>query len=262
MRPTDPAPEPRSIGPVTVVAMGRRHAAAAERWGARLGAGWAVDDASKAPAGHGLRLEVDDRGLALRDGDGPVVRVDMGAYARARRPGRDLLARAVGASAESVVDATAGLGRDAFHLASIGKRVTLIERSRLIAALLEDALERAQVGEGAEAASRMRLVAGEAIDYLLRVASSEDERPDVVYLDPMYPHRGKTALPGKGMALFRDLVGPDADAPQLLRAARAAARKRVVVKRPAAAPPLAGPSPSGALVGSTTRYDIYAPAPP
>ena len=81
--------------------------------------------------------------------------------------------------------------------------------------------------------------------------------PDVVYLDPMYPHRTKSALPKKEMRLFRLLVGPDDDAARLVAAARAVALRRVVVKRPAGAPFLGDVRPDGRLESKNTRYDLY-----
>ncbi len=182
---------------------------------------------------------------------------------RGVRPGRDLLWRAVLSGAAKVVDATAGLGGDAFHLAAKGAEVTMIERSPLLLALLEDALERAAAGElgsvAAAAAERLRLIRGDARAVLQerqRLAASE-----VVYLDPMFPATTKRSLPSKELALLRSLLPPSqpAEEAELLSVARAVATRRVVVKRPAGAPALAGERPSGALLGSTTRYDIYAP---
>lgn len=178
---------------------------------------------------------------------------------------REPLARAVGIknrlTAPRVLDAGAGLGRDAFMLASLGCDVTLIERSPIIAALLKDGLERARaVAASAAIVARMHLVCGEAADYLIHL--SEEARPDVVYLDPMYPGRQKTALVKKEMRYLRAVVGEDLDAPALLAAALRAARRRVLVKRPRLAAPLAGPPPSSTLMGSTTRFDLYAVAAP
>ena len=242
-----------------VVALESGAGPSAEAWARRLGLPLA--EAGGPPAA--VRLEVGSGGLALR-GDGPAVRVDVAALARPRPGGRDLLARAVGRlePGEEVLDATAGLGRDAFQLAALGYRVIMVERVALIAALLEDALDRAVRGvageEAAEAAGRVRLFAGDATAVLAALAPP----PAVVVLDPMYPHRRGNALPNKGMRLFRELVGSDDDAPALLEAARGAARRRVVVKRPARAPALGGERPSGSLTGRTTRYDLYAPAQP
>jgi len=278
-----------------VVAESPRHAEEASAWAAKLGLPWRVEDAANAgatatrPAADVVHLEVGERGLALRAGDGPAIRVDIVELLRSRRRGKDLLGRAVGREARTVVDATAGLGRDGVHLASIGKQVTLVERVPLVAALMEDALGRAKrsfaeasavpretggsetnrtepgasetSGTESEAVSRLRLVTGDARSYLRGLAAAGEERPDVVLLDPMYPGRGKSALPGKGMALFRELVGDDSDAPALLATAIEVARRRVVVKRPASAPPLDGPLPTGTVRGKTTRYDIYAPRP-
>lgn len=173
---------------------------------------------------------------------------------------REPLARAVGIKsrllAPSVVDATGGLGRDAFVLACLGCHLTVLERAPLMAALLRDGLARAEADAAtAQIASRMQLVEGDAAAYL--TALVEGENPDVVYLDPMYPERGKSALVKKEMRYLRSLVGDDLDAPALLTAALHAARRRVVVKRPRLAQPLAGPPPSSTLMGNTTRFDIY-----
>ena len=193
-----------------------------------------------------------------------AVRVDFveGAVAHRRLFGGgtgQMIAKAVGVQPgvrPQVLDATAGLGRDAFVLASLGCAMTLIERQPLIAALLEDGLARArQSVEVAPIAAQMRLLQGNAIELL---SAWTDEAPQVIYLDPMFPHRDKSALLKKEMRLFRPLVGDDLDAPALLAAALALASHRVVVKRPRKAPCIEGAKPSYVLEGKSSRYDIYA----
>ena len=193
---------------------------------------------------------------------GPI-RVDFigGAVAHRRLFGGgkgQMIAKAVGIQAgvrPVVVDATAGLGRDAFVLARLGCALTLIERQPLIAALLEDGLWRAQGDrEVGPIVARMPLRCGNAIDLL---RAWDGEPPQVIYLDPMFPHRDKSAQVKKEMRLFRPLAGDDDDAPQLLAAALALATHRVVVKRPRKAPGIAGVAPGYALEGKSSRFDIY-----
>ena len=193
-----------------------------------------------------------------------AVRVDFveGAVAHRRLFGGgtgQMIAKAVGVQPgvrPQVLDATAGLGRDAFVLASLGCSMTLIERQPLNAALLEDGLARArQSAEVAPIAAQIRLLQGNAIELL---SAWTDEAPQVIYLDPMFPHRDKSALVKKEMRLFRPLVGDDLDAPALLAAALALASHRVVVKRPRKAPCIEGAKPSYVLEGKSSRYDIYA----
>ena len=193
---------------------------------------------------------------------GPV-RVDFveGAVAHRRLFGGgsgQMIAKAVGIQAgvrPRVLDATAGLGRDAFVLAELGCGVTLIERQALIAALLEDGLLRAQADpEVAPIVARMCLLCGNAIELMATWAS---EPPQVIYLDPMFPHRDKSALVKKEMRLFRPLAGNDDDAPALLAAALKLATHRVVVKRPRKAPAIAGEKPGYVLEGKSSRFDIY-----
>ncbi len=206
--------------------------------------------------------------LALRDtsgGNGNPLWVDFiaGKMGHRRRFGGGRgqpLARAMGlkgGASPHIVDATAGLGRDGFVLASLGARVTLLERSPVMAALLDDGLERARQHPATRLIvdDHLQLVHTDAATWLRQCPPRD--RPEVVYLDPMYPHRSKRALVKKEMRALRAMVGDDADAPALLAAALACAKKRVVVKRPKGAPPLDGPKPAGEVASKNTRYDIY-----
>ncbi|MEE4309289.1 class I SAM-dependent methyltransferase [Pseudomonas alliivorans] len=211
-------------------------------------------------------LQVTGDGLQLQQlgDDAPgAVRVDFveGAVAHRRLFGGgtgQMIAKAVGIQPgirPSVLDATAGLGKDAFVLASLGCEMSLIERQPIIAALLEDGLSRGRHDRDVGSIiGQMRLLTGNSIEL---IRDWQGEPPQVIYLDPMFPHREKTALVKKEMRLFRPLVGDDMDAPALLEAALALATHRVVVKRPRKAPCIDGPRPGYALDGKSSRYDIY-----
>jgi len=177
----------------------------------------------------------------------------------ARRVNRfGLLYTAIGFSSgrPTVLDATAGLGRDAFRLAYHGCHVTAIERSAILFALLEDGVARAMrepdIAEQLD--GRLRVWPGDARAYLRSLPPAD--APDVVYLDPMFPPKKKSALVKIEMPSLRHLVGNDPDAADLFEVARATARRRVVVKRHRHAPPLA-PDPTHAHADKTTRYDVY-----
>lgn len=218
------------------------------------------------PATHhlvltGERLELRELGGGA---PGPVyVDFTAGAADYRRRWGggrQQPLARAIGLksnAAPTVVDPTAGLGQDAFVLACLGCSVRLVERSPVIAALLQDGLRRAMQNPNISAvvAERMSLQVADGREYLL--ALDESQWPDVIYLDPMYPHRRKTALTSKEMRLLRMLAGDDPDAAQLLAVALTRARRRVVVKRPRPAPALLGPPPDAQIIAPNTRFDLY-----
>lgn len=167
------------------------------------------------------------------------------------------LAKAAGFSSSvtpEIVDATAGLGRDAFFLASLGARVTLIERSPTMHALLAEGMERAraQGGRHAETIARMTLIHGDSRSLLPQL------NPQVVLVDPMHPPRHNTALVKKEMRLIRDMVGTDPDALQLMHAALEAAQGRVVLKWPLRAEPMPGiRKPSHQITGKSTRYDVF-----
>lgn len=169
--------------------------------------------------------------------------------------GKELIAKAVGykqSKPPCVIDATAGLGRDAFVLASLGCQVMLLERHPILFQLLEDGIKRARENdEIAEIAQRMTLLSGNAIELLPSLNA------DVIYLDPMYPHRKKSARVKKEMQIIQDVVGGDGDSEQLLSAAFSSSSKRVVVKRPKNAEPLAGEAPQFSCAGKHSRFDVY-----
>lgn len=173
---------------------------------------------------------------------------------------KQLLARAIGLHKRAnlqILDATAGLGRDAWTLAALGACVDLAERHPLLAAMLRDAHTRALNDPAQhETASRIRVIERDAASLL-----ASGTQWDVVHLDPMYPKHGRRALPQREMQLLRELAGDDPDADGLLPAAVRAARQRVVVKRQLHAPPLAGRRPDFVLTGTQARYDVYTAAP-
>jgi 16S rRNA (guanine1516-N2)-methyltransferase len=181
-------------------------------------------------------------------GLGPIV-VDL---ARPRMLSRDddlVRALGFGRGVVTVVDATAGLGRDALALATRGFDVVAVERSPLVQALWRDAIER----DGVPA--RLRFVEADGAAYLRSIAGTR-EAPDAVFLDPMYPHGPRRALPQKEMRILRAAVGDDVDVDELFAAACAAATKRVVVKRPKKAP-LMSKGAAHCWVGASTRLELY-----
>jgi len=231
----------------------------AQRWGFNL--------ARTAEASDEFFLLLSEDHLALcqggDDAPGPVY-VDFvsGAVAHRRKFGGGKgqpIAKAAGfgkGKPPTIIDATAGLGRDAFVFASLGSEVRMIERSPVVAALLEDGMLRAQAdGETASIVQHMHLLTGDAATILSSL--TEAERPDVIYLDPMFPPRQKSALVKKEMRLFQYLIGEDQDADALLPIALQVAHERVVVKRPDYAPWLDGRKPSLAFETKKNRFDVY-----
>lgn len=207
------------------------------------------------------RLELQEVGAGK---PGPVfVDFSQGTsqYRRLHGGGRSQpLARAVGLKKNRcpfVLDATAGLGRDAFVLASLGCAVALTERSPLIHALLEDGLRRGKDDENIrEIIARMTLTHADTLQ-----TKCPEQAPDVIYLDPMYPHRSKSSLVKKEMLQTRVLVGDDGDADALLDWAFSCSPDRVVVKRPKRAPFLGNKKPPLIIKSKNSRFDVYFPTP-
>jgi len=213
-----------------------------------------------------LSLLLDDSGLSLlRPGDKTLgaLKVDFndGALTWRRNHGGgtgQAVAKAVGLKQKkqlTILDATAGTATDAFVLAALGCQMTLVERHPVVAALLEDALQRAQAEPDVyEITHRMKLHQGSSLTFMQDCLENSF---DVVYLDPMFPHSGKKAQVKKSMQYFRDMVGKDEDANELLIPALKLATYRVVVKRPRKSPYLNQQTPSFSQEGKANRFDIY-----
>jgi 16S rRNA (guanine1516-N2)-methyltransferase len=240
--------------------------ARAEALALRLGVPQSSPDSHDTP----LLLAVTDDRIEVRQTDstsGPVYSEFAGGpfgYRKTLPLRRELLARAVGFKGQplDVIDMTAGLGRDDMVLALLGCRVTAIESHPVVFELLEDGLRRARRNPDMARVieQRLHLVRGDSVATLASLPPGA--RPDVVYLDPMFPARGQSALVKKEMVLLSRLVGSGEDAERLLRAALASGCHRVVIKRPRHSPPLVvpgGPPPTLHFEGRAARFDVYFP---
>lgn len=234
-----------------------------------------------------LVVTADRLDLRILKGDptirgGSPVSVDLLKVDTTSGAGRSLsqpIAKAVGLKKRSdppptVIDTTAGWGEDAWLLASLGCRVLACERNKVMATLLRDGLFRAGA-ERPDVLARLHLVQTDARHMLRRIARGDADpdapgsdlppamqeflRPDVVFLDPMFPGAAKRkTAERKPMKVARRLVGEDPDAGELFDWAILVARKRVVVKRPIKAEPLRG-KPTTSHKGKSLRYDVYVP---
>ncbi|MBO4353268.1 MAG: class I SAM-dependent methyltransferase [Eggerthellaceae bacterium] len=212
-------------------------------------------------AGSAVIVTADDGSLALSDGT-LSIRGDFARLLSRIKPAnlsRELVVKAArikgAGSPLRVVDATAGLGEDSFLLAAAGFEVRLHENNPIIAALLADALERAARDERlASIVARMEL---HQVDSLVALHELPYQ-PDVVLLDPMFPERHKSASVKKKLQLLQQVEQPCTDEEALLEAAFAAQPRRIIVKRPAKGPYLAGRKPDYALSGKAIHFDCYA----
>ena len=214
-----------------------------------------------------VELRETDAGLTLV-GDNMELRCDFEGMLPRIKPGRlqqELLVKAAkikGAQSPTAIDCTAGLGQDSFLLAAAGFTVRMFERDETIAALLEDGLTRAGNNSMiSSVAKRMSLERSDSLQYLESLAQSSEQAPDVIYLDPMFPARQKSAAVKKKFQLLHVLEKPcdEAEEDALIRAAFAAGSRKVVIKRPVKGGHLAGIKPSYSITGKAVHYDVLVP---
>lgn len=172
---------------------------------------------------------------------------------------KELIARAIGYSAQKqlhVVDATAGMGTDSLIMAHLNCKLTIFERNPLAHALLENAIERATfLADSSINIPSMQLIEADFCDYDWNLIGKPAH---VVYLDPMFPERKKSALVKKEMQWLQIITEDTPINEQLLlETAFRRASNRVVVKRPIKAEYLNAQSPSHSISGKNIRFDVY-----
>lgn len=170
--------------------------------------------------------------------------------------------RAIGLNRQrnlKVADATAGLGRDAFILSLQGAHVVAYEKNPVLASLLDWARSQALKQASAESDEELLSVLNRLNFVFADSAYAlKPEDFDVVYLDPMFPQREKSAKVKKEMQILHQLLEDDKSDPyQLFASCLTAARSRLVIKRPVKAPFYADENPSHQVVGKAIRYDVY-----
>jgi len=217
----------------------------------------------------------DESGYALNDelSKQHPLRVDFQSaqlrYRRQKGGKKELLFKAINTKAVNIKgslhvwDCTAGLGTDSFLLAASNCRVTLFERSPILALLLEQALNQGSEDEEIQfIVSRMKLISADSFDALRQIDSSNKidasiDIPDVILIDPMFPTKRKSAQVKGEMQMLQRFLGKDEDALSLVSIALASSCPRVVVKRPAIGGHLQGLVPTVSYTAKANRFDVY-----
>ncbi|MGZ3773791.1 MAG: class I SAM-dependent methyltransferase [Pseudobdellovibrionaceae bacterium] len=202
-------------------------------------------------------FNVETERIYVRDHENRLLEIDFDKnhldYERKGHRGKnELIAKALGAAKghRNILDLSVGLGIDSVFLTQLGFQVIGVERSPVLYALLKEAFARTEK----EYLKSYRLHFADSLEFLKQ--NKGILAVDSIYFDPMYPHKKKSALPKQEMVVFRDLVGHDIDAAEVLKEALTWPVKRVVVKRPIHAEELL-PGVRHSYEGKVVRYDTY-----
>jgi len=180
------------------------------------------------------------------------VEINFSEYDRTMKHGkggRALLLKATGLNKHkglNILDATAGLMRDAFFMAKFGGVVTAVERSPVLIDMIETALTHLT-----DSAPRLAFLGGNALEIIPKLS-----RFDVIYLDPMFREE-KSAKAKKDLQFLQQLLQEEPDDTEQLFLVALAHAPRVVVKRSRYAPFLGEKNPTFQYHGESTRFDVY-----
>lgn len=201
-----------------------------------------LDSTGLSLVGYGLRYQGDFNNMIRRISDGRLQ--------------HEMLVRVSKTNVESpkAIDATAGMGEDAFLLAASGYDVILYEQNKVIAELLRDAMRRAKKSAVLKSiVGRMHLIDDNSIPFL----QNNEDSVDLVYLDPMFPSKNKTGKVNKKLQLIQKLESPCTNESALLDAAISSHAKKIIIKRPIRGKYLADVSPNYSVNGKSVRYDCF-----
>jgi 16S rRNA (guanine1516-N2)-methyltransferase len=210
-------------------------------------------------------LSFENNQFVLKSEDGLSLVLSFLEDRRYRRigpaPKKELISKACGwhLGCRTILDLTAGLAADSVFLTQAGFKVTSLERHHVLFLLLKFAQKTATENQPNGIWKNLKFIAIESAEYL-KTQLTEENRPDVIYYDPMYPSSNKVALPNKEMQIFRRLLGENEADVDLLDLAILKTAKIVVIKRPIKALPLQTSthrSPTRSYVGKLVRFDVY-----
>lgn len=196
----------------------------------------------------------------------------LGYRLQAKRVMHEPLAKVISRGA-FVFDATGGIAKDAIMMALLGCKVWTCEAHPLIASLVQDGLERVRHLTAYSLLFEQESFNFFAVDALTKLsefyAKPLEQRPDIIYLDPMFPAKVKSSSAKKTMQWLQHIhahtshMYPDysvAEPHELLSMGLKLAQKRVVVKRPLHAGPLTlAPEVSFSRRFQSARFDVYVP---
>lgn len=209
------------------------------------------------PENYFFHFHVENDHVFVKDREGRKLSIDfdenhLDYQRRGHRGKNELIAKALGVAkgTKKVLDLSVGLAVDSVFLCQLGFQVTGVERSPVLYALLKEAFAKSEKEE----LKSYQLFHSDSREFLIQQKGKIEI--DAIYFDPMYPHKKKSALPKQEMVVFRDLVGDDADATEVLSLALKWPVRRVVVKRPMRAEELL-PGVTHAFEGKVVRYDTY-----
>lgn len=158
-----------------------------------------------------------------------------------------------------VFDATAGLGRESLILQNSGANVYMFERNPIIYLMLFASLHNSKSSEKLNHLKNSLPILS-PYGSVLEVQEKKELPciPDVVYYDPMFPQRKKSALVKREMRIFHELVGFDEDTVETANALLKVCKHHLVVKRPSNEAPLElNEKRSSFIDGKACRFDCY-----
>ena len=134
---------------------------------------------------------------------------------------KDIFSKLFPIKNSTLLDCTAGYGRDSYVLRSMGFNITMIENSPIMSLLLNDALKKLKL-------SNFKMYHGNSYDYL----NHSEKYYDYIYIDFMFDKLKKNSLSSKNDETLKLISFQENNKNNLIRLAIKKANNRVVVKEP------------------------------
>lgn len=171
-----------------------------------------------------------------------------------RKDHETLLKKALGKKNNNltIFDGTAGFLSDALIFLALGHKVIACEQSKVLFLLLSDAIDRAKIK--LSFLDNLNLIHGDALDVYKSM-----QNIDVIYLDPMYPSKKKSALTSGSMSDIKSILkleNIENLEDEVFFDFKKNKFKKIILKRPIKSK-IIDDSFNYQIKGKSTRFDVY-----
>ena len=151
----------------------------------------------------------------------------------------------------TVLDCTAGFGRDSYILAKYGFSVTMIEKNPITTLLLNNSI--GKLLGGTEVYNRLKLIHGDSYDYLKLC----DKQYDYIYIDFMFNKLKNSPLSSKNDETLKLISDDKENRMKLLNLAKKKCKDKVIIKNYKYSPSITGITPDYQIKTKLLNYYIF-----
>ncbi len=164
----------------------------------------------------------------------------------------------------SILDITAGFATDGFLLACQGAEVTLLENNLIVYQAVNDAIQRLQTTQNLQTIiNRLKIIYIDSRDFLEKCIANKRQY-NAIYIDPMFPVKGKTSKAKKELQLLQKLITNNtlsydniSQINDIIKLAKQVVMEKIVIKAPKQLNKISDFQENYCIYGKTCCFYVY-----